>query len=122
MNKRNHSSSRISWNKAIYKLRTAEYRKDVQGYQSAQQWTSTHLLIITTQGHGTVQLDKKEYSLSRECAYWFAPAHTFGMKSEAEDGIEAYLFISICIEKQRREHCFIPCMTNGNSNIRRQLR
>jgi len=92
MNKRNHSSSRISWNEAIYKLRTAEYRKDVQGYQSAQQWTSTHLLIITTQGHGTVQLDKKEYSLSRESAYWFAPAHTFGMKSEAEDGIEAYLF------------------------------
>ncbi|WP_430112597.1 AraC family transcriptional regulator [Paenibacillus sp. B1-33] len=88
----NQAGSRITWSEATYRLRGAEYYKQIQGYQSAQQWTSTHLLFITTQGHGTLQLDNREYSLSRDCAYWFVPEHTFGLRSDAEDGIEAYLF------------------------------
>ncbi|GIN87449.1 HTH-type transcriptional activator Btr [Heyndrickxia sporothermodurans] len=78
-------------NELMIRLIDAKKLKGDEAFQLNQQLSQTYLLIIITNGEGTIFIDNKKYRFGKNTFFFCAPEHTFGIFSTCHD-IEIYLF------------------------------
>ncbi|WP_127588410.1 AraC family transcriptional regulator [Paenibacillus koleovorans] len=106
----------------LYRLREVERVQGVVGFRLEQQLSTSHVLIMSVGGSGTMMIGESTWRLRGDAAYFCPPGQTFGVSPDAGQALHLHLLRFDVFEEMRRSRNRYRCIReNGRFPLHGEL-